>query len=195
MPRRLTRWPLFQRLRHWIVAAPAGTVRRELSFAVVLSRLAANPAARLKIFVVSVLMGAHDRLPGIRHLGTWFTIRYRGGHYRLYLARKSDLNVLQEVLCFGEYIFPELPAPGTILDLGSHIGTSLLHFRAAYPNARIIGVEPNPETFKRLSKNAARLGVEVHQLAIAPFDGPIDFYPQWRAGAAQLVVPDRALNQ
>ena len=136
-----------------------------------------------------MLMGVHDRLPGVRRLGTWFTIRYRGGRYRLYLARKSDLNVLQEVLCFGEYDFPELPAPRTILDLGSHIGTSLLHFRATYPNARIIGIEPNPETFKRLSKNAARLGVEVHQLAIGPSDGPIDFYPQWRAGLSSTRRP------
>ena len=200
----LTQRPRLQRLRHWIVAAPPGTVRREFAFAVVLSRLAVNPAARLKIFLVSMLMRAHDRLPGIRRVGTWFTIRYRGGRYRLYLARRSELEVLQEVLCFGAYDFPELPAPRTILDLGSHIGTSLLHFRATYPNARIIGVEPDPDTFRRLSKNAAQLGVEVHQLAIAPIDGPIDFYPQWaaalsstrrpRPSARPIVVKGRTLD-
>jgi FkbM family methyltransferase len=186
------------------VTAPSGTIRHDFCLAVEVSRLAAGPASKLKIFAASQLARAHDSVPGIRDLGTWFTIRYRGGRFRVYVARQSDVWVLLEVLGWGTYDHPELPEPRTILDLGSHIGTSLLHFRATYPNARIIGIEPNPETFKRLSRNAARLGVEVHQVAVAPTDGPIDFYPQWNAllastrrsgsGVEAVVVEGRTLD-
>jgi hypothetical protein len=146
---RLTRrHRLLRPLRHWVVTAPSGTVRHDLCLAVEVSRLAAGLPAQLKIFAASLLARAHDAVPGIRRLGTWFTIRYRGGRYRFYVARHSDIWVLLEVLGWGAYDQPGIPEPRTILDLGSHIGTSLLHFRATYPNARIVGVEPNPETLQ-----------------------------------------------
>jgi FkbM family methyltransferase len=137
------------------------------------------------------LVRAHDAVPGIRRVGTWFTIRYRGHRYRFYVARRSDMCVLHEVLGLRVYDDPQLPEPRTILDLGSHIGSSLLHFAATYPHARIVGVEPNPETFKRLVKNAARLGVEVHRVAVAPTDGPIDFYPEGEPLLSSTRRPER----
>ena len=82
--------------------------------------------------------------------------------------------------------------PGVVLDLGSHIGVSLLFFRMRYPSARIIGVEPNPEVFPRLERNAAQLeGVEVHRLAVAPRDGELNFYPAKQSWASSTRRPSR----
>jgi FkbM family methyltransferase len=183
--------PKLRQLREWVVTAPDGTIRHDFTFAVVVSRLAASLPARLKIFVVALWVRMHDVVPGIRGMGTWLTIRYRGDRYRFYVARRSDMYVLHEVLGLGVYDHPKLPEPRTILDLGSHIGSSLLHFSATYPHARIVGVEPNPETFKRLAKNASRLGVEIHRLAVAPADGPIAFYPEGDPLLASTRRPDR----
>lgn len=44
------------------------------------------------------------------------------------------------------------PAP-FIIDCGSNIGLTILHFKKNYPKATIIGFEPNPISFKLLSKN------------------------------------------
>jgi len=86
------------------------------------------------------------------------------------------LQVLQEVLNDCEYDHPRLPEVQVILDLGSHTGASLLYFRAVYPDARIIGIEPNPDTFSRLRRNAESLNVEVYQFAVVSKDGPTDLY-------------------
>lgn len=47
----------------------------------------------------------------------------------------------------------------TIIDCGSHIGISILYFKMNYPNAKIIGFEPNPQNFEILKKN-----IEVNKL-------------------------------
>jgi FkbM family methyltransferase len=190
MLRRLKRVPVLGWLRNWVVDAPSGTVRHDhLLFAYELSRLAANPRARAKIFLVAMLMRIHDGVPALRRLGVWLRIQYGGRTFRFFVARQSDLYVLQEVLGEREYDYPELPDPDTVLDLGSHIGASLLHFRARYPNARIIGIEPSPETFKRLVKNAPGLDVEIHQLAVVTRDGPVPFYPEWDASISSTRPP------
>ncbi len=44
-----------------------------------------------------------------------------------------------------------------ILDFGAHIGTSTVRFAADYPQAFIVAVEPNPESFAYMSRNIARL--------------------------------------
>jgi FkbM family methyltransferase len=86
-----------------------------------------------------------------------------------------DLWVLRQVLIDGEYSV-SAGRPRVVLDLGSHIGTSLLYFRAVYPEARIIGIEPDPEAFKLLEQNAAPLDVEIHRLAVAATDGPVSLF-------------------
>lgn len=62
------------------------------------------------------------------------------------------------------------PKP-TIVDIGSHIGASVLFFISKYPNAHIVAFEPNPVTFALLSanihNNAKDASVVLHNLGIA----------------------------
>jgi FkbM family methyltransferase len=64
-----------------------------------------------------------------------------------------------------------------ILDVGSNIGASVAFFRARYPSARIVGLEPDPRAFARLQGNVADLDVMVLQVAAAAEDGLRVFHP------------------
>jgi FkbM family methyltransferase len=149
-----------------------------LSQAVLLSRLATSRRSRLKLILVALFLPAHDVLPLLKNAGPFgLDISYGQVRVRWWVQCRSDLHVMNELLLGGEYERLDIPEPETILDLGSHIGASLLYFRARYPNARIIGIEPNPRTFWQLERNASQLGAEIHQLAVASEAGEVDFYP------------------
>lgn len=78
-----------------------------------------------------------------------------------YRPGTTDPLVLQQVLLKGghkaEYYLPPRFRPDVILDIGSNIGASVLYFHHCFPNARIIGFEPHPDTFAVLQKNVADL--------------------------------------
>jgi len=46
-----------------------------------------------------------------------------------------------------------------ILDCGSNMGMSILYFKCVYPQARIIGFEPDPAIFRILQENVTRNGL------------------------------------
>jgi FkbM family methyltransferase len=85
--------------------------------------------------------------------------------------------VLDEIFRQAIYPLDGVGDPGTIVDLGSHVGASILFFRRRFPDARIVGFEPDPANFRKLSRNVGHLsGVELHNIAIAAADGPVEFY-------------------
>lgn len=62
-------------------------------------------------------------------------------------------------------------APGkinVIVDVGANTGQSAIRFRAAFPSARIISLEPISATFEELRRRTAGLDVECHRLALGP---------------------------
>ena len=63
-------------------------------------------------------------------------VRLHIGHLRVdwWLGPSSDFEVLNEVLRQGAYDLP-VAEPQVILDLGSHMGATLLYFRARFPRA------------------------------------------------------------
>jgi FkbM family methyltransferase len=64
-----------------------------------------------------------------------------------------------------------------ILDIGANVGQSAVAFRSAFPNARIVSVEPDPGAFEQLRANTATLsGVELLQSAIGDAAGEATFY-------------------
>jgi FkbM family methyltransferase len=89
----------------------------------------------------------------------------------------SDLLAVYEVFRLNEYSVRGLSEPHLILDLGSHIGASILHFRQAFPNATIVGAEPDPVNFKKLTRNVGQLpNVRVLNVAVGATSGRIPFY-------------------
>ncbi len=156
-----------------------GTIRYRFCLAVLLARRAPTPPARLRLWMAALLAPIRDQVPYLRDRRR--EVRLREPPYDVIwtVGPASDFDVLNEVLVVGEYDGLALASPRVIVDLGSHIGASILRWRAAYPRARIYGFEPDPETFSRLTKNVAQLpGVTVLPWAIAASDGHVAFYPQ-----------------
>lgn len=74
-----------------------------------------------------------------------FTVHYQTSDEFHHLKR--------EVFTHDSYYFEtDNPTP-VIIDAGAHIGLSTLYFKYLYPNAKIIAIEPNPETFALLEQN------------------------------------------
>jgi len=68
-----------------------------------------------------------------------------------------------------------------ILDCGTNIGLSILYYKRIYPNARIIGFEPDPQLFNILAANLRQFGyedVELHQKAVLDEDSKVSFMAQ-----------------
>jgi FkbM family methyltransferase len=88
-------------------------------------------------------------------------------------------NLLREIFVEGCYFFQaERPDP-VIVDCGSNIGISIIFFKALYPEARVIGFEPDPSTFTQLTENVRLNGlasVELHNIALAEMEGNTDFF-------------------
>ncbi|HET9857138.1 MAG TPA: FkbM family methyltransferase, partial [Chthoniobacterales bacterium] len=83
-----------------------------------------------------------------------------------YRSGTADPFVLYQVLLRSgkkaEYYVPPALRPKIILDIGSNIGASILYFHRQFPDAKIFGFEPHPDTFRILEKNVAQLpGVTV----------------------------------
>jgi FkbM family methyltransferase len=79
----------------------------------------------------------------------------------------SQLLLLEAIFLDGDYAIDPLHEPRTIVDLGSNVGISIIYFRLRFPDARIIGVEPDPVVFALLRRNVGRLpNVTVSQAAV-----------------------------
>lgn len=95
-----------------------------------------------------------------------------------WVADWSDFQLLISVFLFGEYDGP-LPAQADlIVDLGAHVGASVVYWRQRYPEAEIVAVEPDPESFKRLQRHTGDDGrVRLIQAAVTERSGTVRFTP------------------
>jgi FkbM family methyltransferase len=76
------------------------------------------------------------------------------GKYTVANSNSKEYHILKKEI-WGEDIYyfeSKNPSP-FIIDVGSHIGLSLLYFKSIFPNARILSFEPNPYTFEILREN------------------------------------------
>ena len=86
----------------------------------------------------------------------------------------SDLAIFDEVVIDHGYRFPMDHEPQVIVDVGANIGMATLWFKARWPKAQVIAVEPDPENFALLQRNLKDIpGVRTVQAALAPSDGTI----------------------
>ena len=99
-------------------------------------------------------------------------------HDVYYRPATSDPLAINQVLLRkggkAEYFLPPTLQPKVILDIGSNIGTSILFFREQFPDAKIFGFEPHPETFRILKQNVGSLpSVQIFNWALGATDQTI----------------------
>lgn len=94
----------------------------------------------------------------------------------LEVASRSSLKVLaEELLVFDEYHFETSNPRPFVIDGGVNFGMSLYSTKAQYPDARIVGFEPNPEMCDLARANIRRNGwtedIVLHQAALSAQNG------------------------
>jgi FkbM family methyltransferase len=94
-----------------------------------------------------------------------------------YVARWSFDFQREEIFRREQYRFEtDAPAP-FIVDCGANIGMATLYFKSLYPDATVLAFEPDPAAFACLQENAHQVSdVRVVNAALAPRDGPVDFF-------------------
>jgi FkbM family methyltransferase len=83
-------------------------------------------------------------------------------------CRIVDAGGLLSVSVDRDYDVPGIDWNGlrTIVDIGAHVGTFTVWAAVRSPNARILSVEPNPETFRLLQRNIRDNGLEERVVAV-----------------------------
>lgn len=104
----------------------------------------------------------------------------RLNNYTIFYNNSEEYHVLKrEIFTSDLYYFEtENPHP-LIIDAGAHIGLATLYFKQLYPGAKIIALEPNPESFALLEKNSFENqldNITALQVAISDHEGEEQFY-------------------
>lgn len=76
-----------------------------------------------------------------------------------------------------------------IIDAGSSIGATILYFKSIYPQARILGFEPDPQVFAVLERNIAnnRLNdIDLMNCGLAKQPGSIQFFADGSDGGSMF---------
>ena len=85
----------------------------------------------------------------------------------------------------------------TIVDAGANIGLASLYFAQAFPECRILAVEPDPDNFEILVHNVRRLKdrVECVRAAFWPVDEPLQMDPEPFRGGREWARTVRRLEE
>lgn len=83
------------------------------------------------------------------------------GKFSVVFPNSKEYHCIKKEI-WGEdiYFFETENDSPLIVDIGSHIGISVLYFKAIYPNSKILAFEPNPVSFKFLQENISRNGLK-----------------------------------
>ncbi len=75
------------------------------------------------------------------------------------LAGSSDIDVFNQIFFEEEYrCLLDMAAPRVILDLGANVGYSSAYFLSAFPQAKVVAVEPDSTNFEVCGENLASYG-------------------------------------
>jgi FkbM family methyltransferase len=166
--------------------------------AVRLSRYGERGRDRLRILLLTAAM------PVVRRFGrgprVFLRVRVDGEVVRWVADNYADIAVLEEVFGKEVYDLGKFPAPATILDLGSHVGASVLFFARRHPQATIIAVEADPTNFAKLSYNVGHLRrVSLVKAAAAAHTGTLTLYSSgsvdsWKSSTRRFTAWQRPIE-
>jgi FkbM family methyltransferase len=161
-----------------------------------LLRLTTSRTSQLWLAVVWLALTLKEKL-GVLGQASFRVIYEFDGHriaHRVW--DRSELDVMTEVFVSREYELAADQDARVVLDLGSNIGLSILYFHLRCPEAVIVGVEPDPETFRRLEVNTAHLPrVRLVNAAVAAQAGVVQLYSSGRSWETSLYPRDHLLTR
>jgi FkbM family methyltransferase len=172
---------LVGRLLRWV----DGRFETELFWATVVSRRlapqVASGNARIKVLLAGLAFGT-------RRVRRPITLMLDGpcGPLPFTVPDYAAYKALDDVFCRREYQFELAEPPKSILDLGGHVGGSVLFFRRKWPGAAITVVEANPRLVGLLRRNVGELGVTILHAAVASENGTVQFVDSDQSWAGRI---------
>lgn len=116
-------------------------------------------------------------------------------------SRSKDLSAIREVIGRNDYHLENisLREGAVVFDIGANIGTFSMMAKKSYPTATIFAIEPHPENFTLLQKNApfaisnqAAVTGHTGSVEFRSTGSPIGFRVQQDGG---LIVPSISLDE
>jgi FkbM family methyltransferase len=95
-------------------------------------------------------------------------------------------HVFSEIFIRDQYPARMLSGARTIVDVGANIGLLSYYARRQAPQARIIAIEADPDTFAILNSNLTDQRVECFHQAVSSTPGTLDFYSSSTSGWSSL---------
>lgn len=95
-----------------------------------------------------------------------------------YCVFSSFEYIFNEIFIDQEYSFHSDTSSPFIIDCGSNIGMSILYFKYLYPNASVIGFEPDKDAYDCLVSNIEEnklSSISLHNCALAEKSGEVQF--------------------
>ena len=120
-------------------------------------------------------------------------IRAPDGEEFTFLDEPHHQYYLRRVLHGREYpaLHPEVYSPAVILDIGAHVGSAARYFAQRFPDARIVCIEPTPESFALLERNTRHLpNVERFNLAFASKPGVLRIWRGKTSSGQNSALPN-----
>jgi FkbM family methyltransferase len=159
-----------------------------------ISGLGDGRRGRLVAWSVCLTMPLRMRIPLLSRRLVRLRLDLGGRPVAVWLSDGSELEVVRSILVSGEYGALDVAHARTIIDLGANIGIAAMWFRSLNPEARIIAVEPDPFTFKKLCLNVGHDPlVRCVNVAITPETGPVAFVNarhSWESRVADTATGD-----
>jgi FkbM family methyltransferase len=123
-----------------------------------LATLGPTTPARSLLFLTYLLAPLKRRIPGLQGARIRLPVQV-GSHVRYFtVSNAPEMLVIKEIFAEGVYEVPQPPREARIIvDLGANIGAATAFFLERFPSARVVAVEPDPATYRKL---AANLGLE-----------------------------------
>lgn len=101
----------------------------------------------------------------------------------------TDVGTIVHDLVRGEHLPPlEVDGIRMAVELGSNIGTGLVGLATRYPEATVIGVEPDPESFALAQRNTAQFGERCIVIETAIWDREADLCLQGNLPSGLIAV-------
>ncbi len=152
-----------------------------------------RPIDGLKLVGYQIITAVLARLHSLHHFQITVRIRCNNRTARMSLGGSSDWAICREIFLNRSYEIPLKRPSASILDLGSNIGLSIVWFKLQYPDARIIGFEPNPEIQDLLQRNVSQFtDVAIYPQAVAGIHEDREFYLMRQSKGSSLFPRDRA---
>lgn len=102
------------------------------------------------------------------------------GKYKIWYENGEEFRILKrEVFSRNDYYVELESDKPVIVDAGAYIGDTVLYFKQLYPQARVIALEPYPQSFALLKRNVEEnqlTEVVLVQAALAPRAGEVTLH-------------------